>query len=197
MIRTTILVAALSVGPALAQDAPVGDPAAAKEMLRETFGWRCIEAMDGRFADEEPDIFTIDVRADYEDAPLETFTLYRLSCGAGAYNLIDLWLVAAPDGPPEPAAFPVPLAEPVYADEASEVLERIDVTGFTAEPTLVNSSYDPETRTITSYSKWRGIGDAYESGTWRFDYGRFVLTDYEVDPTFDGEQTPVTVFPTD
>jgi hypothetical protein len=64
---------------------------------------------------------------------------------------------------------------------------------MTATLSLVNSDFDPDTATLSSYSKWRGIGDASSSGTWVFDDGRFVLARYEVDASYDGEVNPETI----
>ena len=74
-----------------------------------------------------------------------------------------------------------------YADENNEKLKTIKLTGFASEDGLVNSSYDPESQSISMFSKWRGVGDASSSGTWAFREGRFILQNYEVDPSYDGE----------
>ena len=57
----------------------------------------------------------------------------------------------------------------------------------------MNSGYDEDTKTITSYSKWRGVGDASSAGTWIFRNGEFALVKYEVDASYDGEINPETV----
>jgi hypothetical protein len=46
---------------------------------------------------------------------------------------------------------------------------------------------------LTSWSKWRGVGDASANGTWAFKNGRFVLVKYDVDASYDGEINPQTV----
>ena len=57
----------------------------------------------------------------------------------------------------------------------------------------MNSEYDEATRSITSYAKWRGLGDASSSGTWMFRDGTFTLVKYEVDASYDEEINPETV----
>jgi hypothetical protein len=57
----------------------------------------------------------------------------------------------------------------------------------------VNSSFDEASQTITSASKWRGVGDASDSGTWIFRNGEFTLVKYDVDASYDGEVNPETV----
>ena len=51
----------------------------------------------------------------------------------------------------------------------------------------------PATRTVTSHSKWRGLGDASSSGQWLFHNGRFILKSYDADASYDGEINPQTV----
>jgi hypothetical protein len=67
---------------------------------------------------------------------------------------------------------------------------RID--GLKSTTQLVNSEFDAASRSISSFDKWRG-GDASSSGTRVFREGEFVLTRYEVDPTYDGELSSQTV----
>ena len=184
-------------GPPGEESVPAaGDDGAAqaRAILESAFANHCYGAIDGMFRDTAPDIHMIEDRPDGADAQPERYTLYRFSCDAGAYNLIDVWMIAYPDGTPEPLAFATPRIDVTYADPEETVVATTAVIGFGSDPSLINSDYDAETRTIRSFSKWRGIGDAYESGTWTFRRGEFVLTSYEIDPTFDGEVTPVTVY---
>jgi hypothetical protein len=67
------------------------------------------------------------------------------------------------------------------------------VDGYTSSDVLINSSFDAATSTLSSFSKWRGIGDAASSGTWKLVEGQFVLKGYEVDPTTEGEVNPLAV----
>jgi hypothetical protein len=50
----------------------------------------------------------------------------------------------------------------------------------------VDSFFDPDRNTITSFAKWRGMGDAWSSGSWELRDGNFVLTEYEIDPIYEG-----------
>lgn len=72
-------------------------------------------------------------------------------------------------------------------------VEHIGIIGYLAETRLVNSSYDEAATSITSSSKWRGVGDASSSGTWLFRDGAFTLVRYDVDASYDGEVNPETV----
>jgi hypothetical protein len=69
----------------------------------------------------------------------------------------------------------------------------VQIVGYTAEDQLMNSSYDPQTRTISSTNKWRGVGDAASSGAWMFRNGAFTLVKYDVDASYDGEVDPESV----
>ena len=81
-----------------------------------------------------------------------------------------------------------------YEDEESKKLKSIKINGFTASIDLTNAEYDEKTNSISSFSKWRGIGDASSNGTWGFNDGQFVLKTYDVDPTYDEEQNSISVF---
>lgn len=59
-----------------------------------------------------------------------------------------------------------------------------------AVTTLTNSTFDEETKTITSNAYWRGIGDASSIGVWEFREASFALKRYEVDATYDEEVNP-------
>jgi hypothetical protein len=72
-------------------------------------------------------------------------------------------------------------------DDTDAKVESINVIGFNTEDGLVNSEYDPDTMTIGSWSKWRGIGDASSIGRWIFRNGDFALVKFEVDASYDGE----------
>ena len=71
------------------------------------------------------------------------------------------------------------------------------IIGYTAADQLVNSEFDEQERSITSFNKWRGIGDESSSGKWIFRDGDFTLVHYEVDPTANEEMDPQTVIDLD
>ena len=111
----------------------------------------------------------------------------------GAYNEEPSTIV--PDDIEDPAAA-VRLARarhPLRERRCEGKVEAIDIIGFQAADRLVNSEYDGTTKTITSYPKWRGIGDASSTGKWIFRNGDFTLVQYEVDASYDDEINPETV----
>lgn len=91
---------------------------------------------------------------------------------------------------PKLLAFAAPDLAYAYADEEnSRLAADPKVRGFHATALLVNASFDEKTRTIASHAAWRGIGDAWDSGSWVFRDGTFLLVRFEVDPTY-GEPDP-------
>lgn len=123
-----------------------------------------------------------------QDSPDYKRTLVQLACSSGAYNFNSIYLLRDDDpgeGGWELLSFAEPVTDFDYADEEFTRLKAPPkVTGFIAVTELTNSEYDESSRTITATAKWRGIGDAWSAGDWRFEEGVFVLKRYEVDPTF-------------
>lgn len=115
-------------------------------------------------------------------------TLYEVFCMAGAYNVVMAYLFAYKDSPASLLAFATPEFDYAYADDdetMTKLAREPEMTGFSAEITLVNPEFDPETMTLSSFNKWRGLGDAWSSGVWMFDNGRFTLQEFSVDPTYE------------
>ncbi|WP_330166429.1 DUF1176 domain-containing protein [Rhizobium sp. C4] len=50
---------------------------------------------------------------------------------------------------------------------------------------MTNPFFDEKTQSITEFGKWRGLGDAWSSGDWRFEAGKFVMVRYEIDPIYE------------
>ena len=124
-----------------------------------------------------------------------TYTLYQVQCSLAAYNTSQRYFLQDQYGALSQVALVTPIVKTTYADpqEMAQV-QTISVRSYASETEISNSSFDPQTRTLTASHKWRGVGDASESGTWVFEGGRFVLQRYEMDPTFDGEINVITVW---
>lgn len=129
-----------------------------------------------------------------EDGPDRLARLYQMPCNYGAYNFGSIFFIETEFDGLLPLHFAEPVLDIDYADDNSEVVRSVTVAGFTATYSLVNALFDEETRTINSFSKWRGIGDASSSGRWAFRDGGFMLTGFAVDASYDGEITPETVY---
>jgi len=185
--------AALSLSPALAEEASLEQQARALHALAG--GEWC--ALNDGFIPEGEDFasWTFTYKPDWSpDAEEETVTLIRLFCMAGAYNNNHAYYIHRDFEGLTPLSFAMPMVDPQYEDEDFEgKLLEVPVIGMSSTLVLVNSDFDPETKTITSFSKWRGISDASSSGTWAFREGEFVLVRYDVDASYDGEINPETV----
>lgn len=174
---------------ATAAAAEGGDPALmekAKALFEATAAATCDADGIGSHA---PEAHAIGFRYSYdaEEDPERTAHLFRFFCFSGAYNEIHVYFLADDDGTVSPLHFAEPHYDVRYAGESDEAVEAITVTGFSTTAQLVNSGYDPETRTITAHSMWRGVGDASSAGTWVFADAGFRLVRYEVDASYDGE----------
>ena len=137
-------------------------------------------------------VYRLSYTPDYDPggAPVEV-VLYQLFCGSGAYNIRHAFVLKRSDEETlKLVAFAAPDIDYAYADEEMTRLKADPtVRGFTAAGFLVNATYDEATRTIASRAAWRGLGDAWDGGQWVFRNGNFLLTRFEVDPTY-GEQDP-------
>ena len=122
-------------------------------------------------------------------------SLFVFECTLAAYNETEVYYLGESSGKLlNLVSFPEPHTNIKYEGEESIKLKSMLVDGFVATHELTNSEYDEKTQSITSFSKWRGIGDASSSGTWQFIDGQFVLKNYDIDPTYDEEMNPVAVF---
>lgn len=181
--------AALLCGSTAAQEASLEKQA--RKLHALAGGEWCVDEA-GAWSDEDFATWKLSYQPSWsDDAPEEIVTLVRLFCMAGAYNVTHSYYVQTEYEGLRPLALAEPSFDIRYENDDSEgAVEAIEVTGMTATTALVNSYFDEETGTLTSSSKWRGIGDASSAGTWVFDEGQFVLVRFEVDASYDGEVNP-------
>lgn len=193
MRTANILFAALLLSPVptLAQDAADSD---AYALFQQAFTQLCALDVDTAAADYyPPESWELSWETDYSDEP-ETATLYKFFCGAGAYNVNHVYYIERDYDGAVPLTFATPDYDVVYEnDDFDGAVLDIPLTGYNSELLLVNSEFNPETKTITSQGLWRGLGDAYSAGTWVFDEGQFILKRYEVDAQYDGEARAKTI----
>lgn len=125
----------------------------------------------------------------------EQITLIRIWCMAGAYNETHAYYTYRDYEGLMPLSFAIPAFKASYEDDDAMEGELLDlkVLGVNATTILTNSTYDPDTRTISDFALWRGIGDASSAGVWMFNEGEWTLQRYEIDATYDGEANPETV----
>lgn len=182
----------LLAGPVLADDTDKTAIAAARDFVLSALPGQCDDdvSMYGDDAGFTGTAYPLSWKPDWggENDPDQHATLYQVFCMAGAYNLVHAYVFK----PQDDAFSLISFAEPVYTydyanDEQTELKAAPKLTGFSTTATLVNSEFDAEAGTLTSFSKWRGLGDAWSSGTWAFTAGVVVLSAYEIDPTYDSE----------
>lgn len=182
----------------LAADRPEGI-AAAETLVKTAFGTDCDMNGMEEVPMAEPDgenyghsVYRFSYKPDYnpDGEPVEA-VLYQLFCGSGAYNIRHAFVLKKSDEETlKLVTFATPDLDYAYADEEMSKLKADPkVRGFRATGLLVNAGFDEKTRTITSHAAWRGIGDAWDSGEWLFRNGDFILTRFEVDPTY-GDPDP-------
>lgn len=168
-----------------------GDPMLeqAKQLFTATYSDSCRpeKAPDG----EEPvETHLIRYKARFGDEEREA-QLFRFFCDLGAYNESHVYFLTDDAGTLLPLHFAAPEIDIHYENgDPNGRVEEMRVIGYKTIDMLVNSSFDPQTLEITSFAKWRGIGDASESGVWLFRTGVFSLVRYEVDASYDDEINP-------
>jgi hypothetical protein len=169
---------------------------AAKARFVSDLSGQCDKTAETLGGTNEPSVFPISYHQKGVDKsePDQKVTLYVFECAMAAYNATEVFYMFDSLGLHR-LSFAEPHLNIVYAPggEDNSKLKSMKLDGFTATESLTNAEFDEKSNSITSFAKWRGIGDASSTGTWAFDDDQFVLQNYEVDPTYDGEQNPITV----
>lgn len=158
----------------------------------------CDTLMRGPEDMPEPIVNTLTYRYIYDspDDPAREMTLYDFECTIGAYNVGHVFYTADEYGEIAQVHFATPAFDVINEDPDNydSPVKEIRLKGFTAYQTLVFPEFDPETQSITNHSYWRGLGDASSSGTWEFQSGDFVLTEYWVDASYDDQINPERIY---
>ena len=171
----------------------------AKASYAATYGASCDKANPSTgLPDEAPDDHTIKYhgKGDPDTDPERTARLISFPCFLGAYNTTTVYYLWDQISGLKQLEFPTPEFDVVYEnpdDTENSKVKEITVTGFHAVDQLINPEFDPALNIITSWEKWRGVGDASSNGTWVFRDGNFVLVKYDVDASYDGEVESQTI----
>lgn len=174
--------------PARADDTDTAAIAAARAYVLAALPGECDDSTPG--AAPADAAFALSWKPDWGDGtqPDERATLYQIFCFAGAYNEIFAFVFKPENGNLSLLSFAQPTFKIEYA-EADELQTELKgppkVTGFSTTATLVNAGFDAATNTLSSFSKWRGLGDAWAAGSWQLADGQFVLTSYAIDPIYE------------
>ena len=189
----------------LPESCPDGPPAEPRDAVlerveaafRASYAGSCQTLDPGAEPDAaKPEIHDIAFRYSYDgDGGEERKAhLFRFTCGWGAYNSSEVYYLADDIGEVSQLQFAEPELDIRYENDDSQTkVEAMRIVGYTASAQAVNSSYDPATPTNTTFSKWRGVGDATSTGQYLFPNGRFTLVNFEVDASYDEEINPQTV----
>lgn len=166
----------------------------AVERAMEKFMATRLESCYGERADPQAWDIGFHYPGDAADAPESKATLIQIFCRRGPYNEVFVYYLADPEGEVNELHFAEPVLDIRYEnDDSAGKLDSMNVIGFKTTDYLINPEYEPETRTLTSWAKWRGVGDASSLGRWIFREGDFGLVKFEVDPTYDGRIEHTTV----
>ena len=190
-ILPAMVILAAGITPASADETTDRhDIAAARQFAEPIMATQCqLQRDDSGNPGGDNQVFrlTFRMKGQDQDSPDLRRTLVQLACSSGAYNFSSIWVMRNDDeGGWQVLNFAEPVADYDYADENFATLTAPPrVSGYVAVTRLTNSGYVADTKTITSNARWRGLGDAWSSGEWRFEEGSFVLKRYEIDPTFE------------
>jgi hypothetical protein len=168
----------------------------AKKAFAATYGEQCDKDLPGGGPRGEPDAYALHYKdaGAASDQPDRETRLFRFFCSMAAYNESAVYYTYDDVSGVRQLQFAAPELDIRYENNDSEgKVESIHITGFQTEDQAVNSEYDDATKTITSFAKWRGVGDASSSGTYLFRNGHFALVQYDVDASYDGEINPQTI----
>lgn len=187
--------------PATCNDGAPPDPSLlverrARNLFRDGFKELCQSDIESIEPDQAFSSYLVRFSYSYasEGDPASEARIFRFLCNRGAYNESHVFIMADDYGQLKILSFATPDLDIRYQDDDSEKpVETLDIIGFRSQQELVNSDFDPSTLTLTSFAKWRGLGDASSVGTWILRDGEFSLTRYDVDATYDGDINPETV----
>lgn len=115
---------------------------------------------------------SVSYKLDYETAkdPIREQQYFIVSCLAGAYNDNSVLLRVDYDDQLRAVSFASP-----------EINRKGKIIGFSADVVTGALSYNAKKQTLTSFSKGRGIGDLYVSGTYQIFETQVILREYTID----------------
>jgi len=186
---------AAATSPLVAKDVSID--ARVHERFLASYTGICDELLTGPdLTITEPYIYQLFFRRTYQnsDQPDLEYRLYEYPCYAGAYNFSSIYFSANEYDEVEQVFFSFPDYDVTYKDEDETIVDQITLNGFYSWENLTNPDFDEASMTLYSISKWRGLGDASSSGRWQFKQGRWVLTSFDIDPTFDGKISMIRIF---
>lgn len=151
--------------------------------------------MESGASNLEPASFELQVG---EEEAARQALIVEFPCQIGAYSQTAVYVLSDQHGTVSEIVFPSPKFDVNYVggDETAGV-DTIVVYETPYLREVVNPSYDSASRTMSERNKWRGLGDAYTATRWQFKNGKFEITYFAVDATFDGQDNPVVLIERD
>jgi hypothetical protein len=151
--------------------------------------------MEPDTSETEPPSFELQVG---EETAARQALIVEFPCQIGAYSQTAVYLLSDQQGTVSQIVFPSPKFDVNYVGgEESAGVDTIVVYETPYLREVVNPSYDPSSRTMSERNKWRGLGDAYTETRWQFKNGKFEITYFAVDATFDGKDDPIVLIERD
>lgn len=193
-LATALLASAFAL-PLAAQEKP--NDAAAQAVFQSAFGTVCEQAITqaDRFAENAMQRFDVTPPSRWGEP--QRAVIWKMPCMMGAYNLSHIYLIWTEYEGIQPLSFAAPSLEITYEDpeDSNSALRAVKISGWTANHLVVSSEFDPLSLTVSEFSAWRGLGDASSSAIWRMEDNGFILVEYNVDASYDGESNPERVYP--
>ena len=167
----------------------------AKALFVSGAAGQCDKTKETQAGLNEPEVDQLSYRYKSDDpksGPRKA-TLFKFVCSMAAYNETDVFYISDENVGIHRLSFSEPQVDFAYFGDESVKLKSSTLKGFVASAELINAGFDKKTGLITSFSKWRGLGDAFSAGEWLFADGQFILENYAIDPTFDDKQNPISI----
>jgi hypothetical protein len=121
-------------------------------------------------------------------------TLHGVPCILGAYNLGYVFFTHSEEGGVRNLGFAHPYVAHAPAETWNGPVTLGPITSWGSHDTLTSPVWDAEAQTLTTHSRFRGMGDAASRGVWGFEQGYTQLRYYELDMSYDDKYTPTVIF---
>lgn len=174
----TLVLALFTLSPAIADDSkPMPTLDQALERMAVELKDQC--DFDDESVKERKGNSTTHAFTQKTEWAVNSYQLFEIPCSRGAYNFGSVYYLADNYGQLKRLTF----AEPAMGEKGK-------VIGWETSEVLINSGFEPKDLTLSFFSKGRGIGDCFTSGTYKFVNGSFLLKTYDYDGTCDGKINP-------
>lgn len=199
IILCTLILTTFSQSPVWSQEGKVikATDVRVQNTFETLYKDNCRSLMEGN-TPSKPTIYNLKFQYEADigsSEPERLFRLYEYLCFEGPYNQSYVYFGADEYQEVTHISFAVPTFDVFHENnDPYAAVKSIEVTGFSTKDHIVNAHFNEDTMALNSFAKWRGPGDAFTSGSWKFFDGQFVLQSYEVDAEYDGERKPTVIY---